>query len=236
MSTSKFNPDPAVEPMVDSEYWYQSGPEPIQEDLPGAVLMVRIGMALNALVAELDVTTLVFGGLPTHSRQVRATLSRVVTTAALVSEATKLASENLRELRPLAVAAGAPPDLLQRIGQLCGGKHPASKVIEVARNKVGFHWDSERIKNSVLGFGNNPQLVWLEGGGEHVPLHRLASDVMGLVLFPDTNTPDIETYEKTLKQALSEIVDATNLIIEFFLAVTFAFHRAHEIQRRERPR
>ena len=37
--------DSAIEPMDDSDEWYESGPAPILDDPDAAVLMVRVGLA-----------------------------------------------------------------------------------------------------------------------------------------------------------------------------------------------
>ena len=45
----------------------------------------------------------------------------------------------MRDFRQLAIEIGARDDLLQEIGRLCGGKHPAIEILDRARNKLGFH-------------------------------------------------------------------------------------------------
>jgi len=58
MSTKRVPTDPAVRPIADSDRWFETGPEPIWNDEETAVLMVRVGMAQNALVAEMDAASL----------------------------------------------------------------------------------------------------------------------------------------------------------------------------------
>lgn len=236
MSSPKVPSDPAIRPMDDSDSWYESGPEPIWDDQQAAILMVRIGMAQNALVAEMEMASLVISGIHTNVRRVRSSLSRLVMTAALVSEATKLAQQNMRELRRLALSAHKQPraGLLEEIGQLCAGKHSASQVIERARNKVGFHWDADEIGDSVVEFGKNAQIVWLEAAGEHFLVHRLSSDVLARVLFPETDTPNLEANQRVGRRAMEQFSEAINLIVEFFTAATYGYLKIAGARRRER--
>lgn len=230
--------DPPVRPMDDSDRWFESGPEPIWNDEKAAVLMVRVGMAQNALVAEMDAANLAIDGIDTGPRRIRMSLARLVTSAALVFEATRLAQENMRELRALASSAHRAPrsGLFEEIGKLCAGKHPASQVIARARNKVGFHWDADQIGVSVVEFGRNAQLVWLEASGDEVPLHRLAADVLAHVLFPETDTPELEAGQEAAKVAMAQLGEAMRLVVEFFTAATYGYLRQCGAQRRERKK
>lgn len=128
MSTSpvKAPTDPPVRPMTDSDQWYESGPEPIWNDPQTATLMIRIGMAQNALVAEMEMANLVTNAIHSDARRQRGSLSRLVMTAALVSEAAKLAQKSMRELRRLASSARreARIGLFEEIGQLCARQAP----------------------------------------------------------------------------------------------------------------
>ena len=229
--------DPPVLPMSDSDRWYVTGPEPIWNDEKTAALMVRVGMAQNALVAEMDAASLAIAGVPTGARRMRLSLTRLVTSAALVFEAARLAKENMAELRRLATSGRAPrPGLLDEIGQLCAGKHPASGVITRARKKVGFHWDAAEIGASVAEWGKNAQLIWLEARSDEVPLHRLASDVLAHVLFPETNTPDPVENQRAAAQAMAHLSEAIGLIVEIFTAATYGYLKVIGAERVDRKR
>lgn len=235
---NKVPTDPPVRPIDDSDRWYESGPEPIWHDEKTAVLMVRVGMAQNALVAEMDAASLAIQGVRTGARRMRLSLTRLVTTAALVFEATRLAKENMSELRRLALSAHRAPrsGLLDEIGQLCAGRHPASQIIAQARKKVGFHWDADQIGASVVEYGKNAQIIWLEAHGDEVPLHRLASDVLAHVLFPETNTSNRLASQQAAKAAMEQLSLAVNLIVEFFTAATYGHFRQCGVQRVERTK
>lgn len=228
--------DPPVKPIADSDRWFETGPEPIWNDEKTAVLMVRVGMAQNALVAEMDAASLAIAGVGTGARRMRLSLTRLVTTAALVFEAARLAKENMPELRRLATSGHKQPspELLDEIGQLCAGKHPASPVITRARKKVGFHWDAAEIGASVAEWGKNAQLVWLEASGDEFPLHRLASDVLAHVLFPETNTPNPVESQKAAAVAMGQLSQAIGLITEFFTAATYGYLKLSGARRQVR--
>ena len=234
MSTKRAPTDPAVRPIADSDRWFETGPEPIWNDEKTAVLMVRVGMAQNALVAEMDGASLAIDRVRTGARRMRLSLTGLVSAAALVFEAARLAKENMPELRRLATSAGAPQRLLDEIGQLCAGKHPASEMITRARKKVGFHWDADPIAASVAEWGKNAQLVWLETHGDEVPLHRLAADVLAHILFPETNTPDPAASQKAARAAMDQLGEAINLIVEFFTAATYGYLKLSGARRQER--
>src|SRR5262245_62214398 len=105
-------------------------------DLGLATSIIRVGMAAIALNAQLH------GASETRRGRYSAQKSRdlicsLATTAAMVNEAIRLAQEQMRVLRPLAARAGASSELLEAMGQVCAGKHPASPVLKRARKQVG---------------------------------------------------------------------------------------------------
>src|SRR5256885_10654315 len=104
-----------------------------------AVLMVRIGMAYNALQAQLHAAE---GAKHARSAlRLSRSLGGLVQAAAVVHESIRLAGEGMATLRELAQRAGAAPELLTRLGQLCAGKHSSKLILIRARNQLGFHWD-----------------------------------------------------------------------------------------------
>jgi hypothetical protein len=228
--------DPPVVPMIDSDRWFETGPDSILTSPDAAVLIVRIGMAMNAVQAHLGAYVLVLQGKPSAAERYRASLTHLVNTAALAFEMTRLAQENMAVLRRL--ASVFPTDrtqkLLAEIGQLCAGKHPASDLLDRARNRLAFHWDKAEIAESVIAFGRNEKLVWLESSGEQPPVHRLALDVMARALLPGTDTPDPELAQVAIRQALEELQAADHLLLEFFTAATYGYMRESRARRRER--
>jgi hypothetical protein len=228
------HPDPPVEPMPDSDKWFESGPEAILDAVKTARLIARLGLVQNALVAQMDVMTLVKASRFPQARRMRSSLSGLVTTAALTAEATQLVQANMREIRRLAIVAGATEERLTEIGQLCAGKHPASALLLRARNKVGFHWDRDQIHEAVMAFSKNKKLVWMEASGDHVPVHRLASDVLAHILFPESDNPDTESGRKAVGHAMDQLSEAIGIIGHAVTAATYGFMRECNARRRER--
>jgi hypothetical protein len=101
-----------------------------------------------------------------------------VTSCAITFEAIRLASGGMPALRPLALLIGAKPSLLEEMGQLCAGKHPASAHLNRARNQLGFHWDRALIEPAVRDFATNRSIVWLESDEHSHPVHALAQAVL----------------------------------------------------------
>jgi hypothetical protein len=221
-----------MEPEAGSARWFETDPDAIRDDADMAVLMVRVGMASNALNAQFH------AGSQVRKRTVavrnRDGLSSLVTAAAVTFEAVRLARERMATLRPLALEAGASEELLSRVGKLCGGKHPAIKVLDRARNKLGFHWDVEEVARSVREYARNQKIVWLESDKDSHPVHRLALDVLIQALFPEArNESDRTKAQKAFSESMSAVQDAMNLITEFFTASVYGYMRHVNADRQE---
>ena len=220
-------PDPPMEPQSGTAVWFESGPEPLLQDPELAVVMVSVGMASNALNAQSFVVRHAHDDFA--ARRTRDVLSALVTSAALTQEATKLAKGHMGVLRRFAAEAGARDELLQEIGRLCGGHHPASSILRRARNKIGFHWEEAVIAPSVRDFGKNKSLVWLEAS-EDDPVHRLASDVLAHVLLDASN----QISQQDMEAQLDQISKAMQLMTEFFTASTYGYLKSIQAVRMTR--
>jgi hypothetical protein len=206
--------DPPVEPMKGSVRWFESGPQPIRDEYERSVLMVRVGLAINALSVQRAAA--VAGSAPGSACRMRNVLCALVTSSALLHETLRLIGGGMPTLRQLASTGGGSPSLLQRIGQLCAGTHPASALLGRARNQVGFHWDEEPIGEAMRQFGNNKRLVWVESDAEGEPVYRLAADVLALALFPEVDATTADPVPSpALDQAMKDLGDAIALIVEF---------------------
>lgn len=216
--------DPPMEPREGAQRWAETGPGAILNDPDLATLIVRIGMATNALSAQIHAGKAAAERLP--AAKTRDILCSLVTSAALTNEAIKVVSGGMSRLRPLALRAGASEELLQRIGQLCAGKHPADGLLKRARNEIGFHWDQDTIGPSVREFGKNRKLIWIEAdtNGEYV--HRLACEVLVHALFPEAQQQDSDGTKLTLEQEMKHLSSAMDLIIEFCVASAWGYMRA----------
>jgi hypothetical protein len=140
-------------------------------------------------------------------------------------------------LRELASRAGAKDAFLKKVSKLAAGRHPASSFLKRARNNLGFHWDSDVIQRSVVEFGRNRQLVWLEFNEQSTEgqVYRLANDVLAHALFPElAHITDVRKTQEPVRVALTEMSEAMDIVIEFFIAATYGYMKEYGVDRRER--
>jgi hypothetical protein len=180
--------DPPMEPLDGTIKWIESKPDALSNDPGMAGLMVRIGMAVNALTVHVH-----FGYLASRQKadavRQRDNMVSLVMAASLAFEAIVLANENQSRLRPLLERVGDKGALLSRVGRLLSGTHPASGLLERARNSLGFHWDykDEFIGPVINDFTKNDMIVWVEEvpPPESHTVHRLSVEVLTHALLPD---------------------------------------------------
>ena len=219
MATSQ---DPPFEPLPDSATWFESGPEMIAMDRSLATLIVRLGMASNALTSQQKAG--VDAATGSQAERYRGLIASMVTSAALTNEAIRLASKNLRTLRGLAEAVDMRQELLESVGRLCAGKHSASATLKRARNQIAFHWDADIVDSALSSFTRNEKLVWLEFAKDGQPVHRLATDVVVHALLPHlSNVPDEATTKRLVQESLADIGDAMGQITEFFAGCIYGY-------------
>jgi hypothetical protein len=227
--------DPAMKPLSGTAAWWQTGPRPILEDTDLAVTMIRVGMAHNALQFQLHAG--VTSPAASAAERLRNTLCSLTASASFTYEAMLLAKEQMRVLRPLAIAAGISDVLLQEVGKLTGGQHSAFRTLDRARNQIGFHWDAEIVKQSLREYARNESLCWIEFTRNGQPVHRLAAEVLAHALIPLawTEGPDEQAEDGLLLREMKNINRAMRLISEFFAASLFGFLEQKGARRGEDP-
>lgn len=227
--------DPPMKPDKDSIRWFESSPDPIERDLATSVLVARVGMASNSLTAQFHAARDASRrtGVPALMQQ-RDIVLAFMLTAALTNEAIRLARENMSTLRRLAVRGGAPNRLLEDIGRLCGGQHPACQSLARARNKLAFHWDEELVAESVREFARNKKIVWFEAAQDDVPIYTFGFSVLNQAMFPGISEGDVEAQKTAIRAAMDDIAAAVDLITEFFTAANFGFMHEQGGERRVR--
>jgi len=226
-------PDPALKPFPTSARWVETSPSPILDDLATAVLMVRIGMANNALTAQFR-SAKAADDLEGASRMAFS-LAMLVNTAALTNEAIQLMRSGMPTLRRLALAMNAKPELLDRVGSLMSGRHEAAAVLARARNKLGFHWDEDVVAASVCEYGRNRNLVWVENARDDVRVDRLAVDVLTHALIPESDQLDTTAQQQAVSRTINVLSEAMNIVLEFVAVCTFGYLRESRADRRESP-
>ncbi len=225
VDSKALRPDPPMAPTGLAIRWIESGPEVLDGEMRHAVLATRIGMALNSIHAQLTLTDVALKaerakeGL--HTRDINLAL---LMTAATTLEALHLIEDNRRLLSDWAVGAGAKPELIKRVEDLCSREHPIRRFLGRSRNKLGFHWDEKVVRRSVAAFRRNKKLVWVETTQDQM-LHSFALAVTIHGLFPEADSSDPAVSEKAIRDALSQFSEATNLMLEFFTASTYGYMR-----------
>jgi hypothetical protein len=212
---------PAMRRSPGSVLWYESGPEPITADPKLATVIVKVGLAINAI------HSVVFGSKSASEHARRATSRRDavaywVTAAAFLKEATELASKEMKLLRPLALRAGMKPALVDQVVRLCHGDHKAWATLRLARKKIGFHWDDNIIGPAVMAFANHSRIVWVELERNSHPVHTLAFTVLVDAIFPcsaEADT-DLERFDAEMDESTDALTQALELIARFFHAST----------------
>jgi hypothetical protein len=224
-----------MEPDVASVRWFESEPDPIDEDPSMVVLMARVGMASNALQAQFRAAR--DAGKRPSSPDLEKNcdiVSAFVTTAALIHEAIDLARENMPALRHLVGLMEPRTGLLEEMGRLCGGKHSSSPTLARARNKLGFHWDKATTAASVKEFARNKKIIWLEWDSSAVPVFSFAFAVQSHAMFPGIPETDTNAQRATIEAAMQDVNEAIKVITEFFIASMHGFIRERRIRRRDR--
>jgi hypothetical protein len=226
--------DSPILPMDDSTSWYETGPEAILADVDLATVIVRVQMASNALVAQFFAAPNAAARVgATHAAASRDIMAAIVISAAITNEALKLASETMPTLRPLAQRMGASPELLEAVGKLCHGQHPASGLLRRARKKLGFHWDADIVRKSVEEYAANKTLVWLEVGSDGDPVQRMGLEVLTHALFPNTGGhEDTDRLQTAIGESVEQLRAAMRLIFEFFTAAIYGFMLTQRATRR----
>lgn len=174
-----------IKPFPDSKVVLTTPSSVITDDPAAALLMVRLGLAANALVSQHR-----FAVSLTDSDGAAAARDRIgalIVAASLTQEAVIVIKEQYSYVTELAKASGLSAEKLEQFGHLAGGKHEVSALLTKVRNQIGFHWDASVIGEALDQFVPHPEVVWVEGReattGETI--YRLSADVVMEAIFPE---------------------------------------------------
>ena len=233
MADDRTYPDPPMAPSPGASRWYESGPEPIIADETTARMMVRVGLAFNAFVVQMEASRVVRTEPDQDHYFQRRAIGGLLITCGVVVEALRLVRGCMGPLRQFASKAGAEPRLLDAIGRLCAGNHPAAPFITRVRQTMAFHFDEEPIADAVRSYGRNQRIVWLESKDDR-PLHTLSSGVLGHSLFPGAADAGEEALRAAAREMFENLEAAINLLTEFMTAATYGYLESIGAERRSR--
>jgi hypothetical protein len=237
--------------MDGSTVWVDSPPEAITQNVDASVLAVRIGMAMNALIAQHRDSRRLAARKEPAAAKTRDMILSFVNSASFTKEAVNIltgtgdVSGELAMVKQWAKAAGAQDSLIDKIGKICGGSHPVSAILARLRNQLGFHWDPEIVRASLLEFAANETVVWSEGRDDRRGsiVHRLASDVLANALAPPTAEELVLTdpaeresaARKRVSRAMTFVVNAMDALIELFHLALVTFLKDIDADVHRRP-
>ena len=215
-------------PLPTTEIWYESDGAFLTDDLELSNLMLRVGIAVNALGAQLEMVRNALD--KSEATQMLVTHSAMIASASLTFEALRLARRHMPVFRRLAENMDGGPVLLEAMGKLMAGKHAASATLDRARNQLGFHWDAEVIEPAIKAYARNRSVIWLELAKEEIVYHRLADEVLVYSFLsgtlPADSTP--RALRAAVEHALTPLMEAMRTVEHFFAA---CFHGYIESQR-----
>jgi hypothetical protein len=223
----------AMKPRPDAEWWIETTTQPVGQAATDAMLIVRLGLAVNALRAQQRFSDKVNDA--TGPAGARDRMWAFIQAVAFVREGLNILSgtggvapESPR-VREFAIMGGATDALIAQMKDLEGGRHPMSPILKRVRNQLAFHWDPAVLwpwLAETAGAGD--EIVWCEGvgttNGEMV--HRAAEDALvNAILPPEPDNP--VALEIRFGEALPHLADAMRLMSEYFERAVAGFLTAH---------
>ena len=224
--------------MPGSTQWISSEPSAIEgEHETDAILAVRLGLAVNALNAQLSAMKRVSADPEKYGAvAMRDSLLSLFSLAAYTKEALKVltgshdAPAERDNVERLARDGGADESLIDQVGTLCDGCHQADAVLKKVRNKLVFHWDRVVVAESLREFARNEELVWLEAADKTrgANVYRLSTEVLlhAVLHAPIVGSADkfnqLSSQERVQK-AMDPVTEAAELILKLFEAAIAGF-------------
>jgi hypothetical protein len=178
-----------MKPHAESTVWVETDSAVVAANPDMALLIVRLGLAVNALRAQhrWSVSLMSGNGVANGNDFIQSFVLAVSYTCEAINilTGTHRRPGQSGVIRSLAERAKVPADLLGTMGQLMGGAHSASALLTRARNQLGFHWDPELLSPQIPAVAVDP-IVWLEGQTtlEGDTVYTFAGDVLLNALLP----------------------------------------------------
>jgi hypothetical protein len=227
-----------IKPFPDSKFVLTTPSSVITADRGAALLMVRLGLAANALVSQHRFAVSLKDS--DGAAAARDRISALVVAASVTHEAIVVSKEQYKYVTELAKAGGLDAEKLEQFGQLAGGKHQVSALLTKVRNQIGFHWDADVMGKALDQFAVHPEVVWAEGReattGETI--YRLSADVVMEAMFPEPEEQkELSADERRDKlrartgEEMAKLALVMILIVELIdTAMTEYFNRAGNVR------
>jgi hypothetical protein len=174
-----------MNPTQGAVQWIETDATPLT-DRSEAILVLRLGVAVNALRAQHRFTEAVRGVQQVGPARRREGLWAFLQALAFLKEALKIVKTadgrpTLESgiVRRLAEAGQASRAVLESMDKIERDRHVASPIIARARDKVAFHWDRDIFSQWIddVGATSNP-LIWVEGSTPEEAVYRAAADAI----------------------------------------------------------
>jgi hypothetical protein len=224
-------------PMERSAWWIESDTASIESDPVSATLIVRLGLAMNALDNQgqlVPAITLLHERSPVRMRTV---FTALLTYAAITREGLNILTGTggkrgeFERVLALARKGDVSPATVKKVRRLCAGTHRASALLTTTRNQLAFHWDPDVLRASVEEFATNESVIWVESDGELL-IQRFAIEVVANVLFPHVPGITAEAAQGRVTRALRDIDDGgTTLSLLFHAAIKGHLHEIGAVHR-----
>lgn len=198
-------------PGPDESWAIRGSAAPLAQDPEEASLVLRIGVAINALRAAQH-WHIAAQSKPGPSGDRDCTWAFLVAIGFVKEAIQSILKPHYKRIAELARAGGATVDQIRALGKLTSTK-PQSlymRVLEKARNELVFHWDASRFIEWARAYGA-PTITWVRGRGFTVGemVITAADDAAVQLIMPGADQAAI--VGMTL-----EVADAAGLLSDVF--------------------
>jgi len=208
-----------LDPLPTSEYWVTT-PSSVLADAEASELAVRLGLSLNAVLAQQRFLISAINEQGTAAARDR--ISAFTVAAAIVEETRITINGSYKRVMAFAKLGEVPPELLQQYAQLNSGKGPLGPILNSIRNKLTFHWDPAAVRESLKDFREYPTLIWQEGTDTTIgqSVYRLSSDVLTNAIWPESADARSLPSNERLRRVQETTRAGMDLLLEAMSVVT----------------
>ncbi len=191
---------------------------------PEAVLVLRLGMASNAITAAQQFTQLA-GNMDDSQVKQLLMLHSFQLAISYLKEASFLIEKNLEAIRKLVEPRNEiDPACLERCEKLAAKTDPVNKVLAQVRDQVTFHWDKDIVEGWIAQ-QTEDEINWTTIGAQPVGVVHVASlDVVGKhLLSTQPKQGDDDTEEQRFRRLVDDVLAALDCVGQVFNAATITF-------------